>query len=154
MIEAPHITHSPAQRIAFIHLTVPRSEMQQVMGPGIQELFATVAEQGVALTGPWFTHHHRMDPQTFDFDICVPVSAPVIAAGRVQPGELRAAKVARTVYAGGYEGLGAAWGEFMGWIEREQLKPAEDLWECYATGPEAGPDSTQYRTVLNRPLLA
>ncbi len=154
MIDAPHITQTPAQRIAFIHLNVPRSQMRQVMGPGIQELFATVAEQGVSLTGPWFTHHHRMDPQTFDFDICVPVSAPVKAAGRVLPGELRAAKVARTVYHGGYEGLDAAWREFMGWIEKEQLAPAADLWECYAAGPETGPDSTQYRTELNRPLLA
>ncbi|HEX3139871.1 MAG TPA: AraC family transcriptional regulator, partial [Rhizobacter sp.] len=69
-------------------------------------------------------------------------------------GELRAARVARTVYHGGYEGLDAAWREFMGWIDHEQLKPAEDLWECYVTGPEAGPDATQYRTELNRPLLA
>ena len=154
MIDAPQITQSAAQRIAFIHLKVPRNQMQVVMGPGIQELFATVAEQGLTPTGPWFTHHHRMEPATFDFDICVPVSAPVQAKGRVQAGELRAAKVARTTYTGGYEGLDSAWREFMGWIEREQLKPAEDLWECYAAGPETGSDSAQYRTILNRPLLA
>jgi effector-binding domain-containing protein len=154
MIDAPQVTHPAAQRTAFIHLAVPRSDMVKVMGPGIRELLDTVAAQGVSLAGPWFTHHLRMNPETFDFEICVPVSAPVTATGRVQPGELRATKVARTVYHGGYEGLDAAWREFMGWIDKQKLQPAEDLWECYVAGPETGPDSTQYRTELNRPLLA
>lgn len=36
--------------------------------------------------------------------------------GRVKPGELPAAsKVARTVYHGSYEGLGAAWSEPASW---------------------------------------
>ncbi|HET7795972.1 MAG TPA: GyrI-like domain-containing protein [Rhizobacter sp.] len=154
MIDTPHITQSAAQRTAVIHLTVPLAEMQRVMGPGIEELFGAVAAQGIQVTGPWFTHHHRLPTDTFDFDICVPVSAAVQPSGRVRPGELRATQVARTVYTGGYEGLGAAWGELMGWIEREKLQPAADLWECYVAGPESGPDSSQYRTELNRPLLA
>lgn len=51
-----------------------------------------------------------MDPDTFDFEVGVPVAAPVAAAGRVKPGELPAATVARTVYHGDYSGLGEAWG--------------------------------------------
>jgi effector-binding domain-containing protein len=154
MIDTPHLTQVPAQRTAFIHLTIPRDQIQHVMGPGISEVMATLAAQGITPTGPWFTHHLRMDPKIFDFEICVPVSAVVVATGRVQPGELRAAKVARTVYHGGYEGLGNAWGEFMGWMAKEQLPQADDLWECYVTGPESGPDPAQWRTELNRPLLA
>jgi hypothetical protein len=30
---------------------------------------AAVAAQGIAPAGPWFTHHLRMDPATFDFEI-------------------------------------------------------------------------------------
>jgi hypothetical protein len=33
---------------AFIHLTIPRAEIQNVMGPGINELMATIAAQGIA----------------------------------------------------------------------------------------------------------
>ena len=58
----------------------------------------------------------------------------------------------RTTYRGGYEGLGPAWGELDAWIRTNGHQPAEDLWEVYAVGPESGPDSTQWRTELNRPL--
>jgi len=66
---------------------------------------------------------------------------------------LPAVRVARTVYHGPYEGLGEAWAVFMDWVEAQGLKPAENRWECYATGPESGLDPAKYRTELNRPLL-
>ena len=62
-------------------------------------------------------------------------------------------KVARTVYQGGYEGLGGAWGELMRWIEAQGHTAATDLWECYLAGPESGPDPSAWRTELNRPLI-
>lgn len=111
------------------------------------------AAQGIAATGPWLTHHLRMDPQTWDFEISVPVASPVNPAGRVKPGTLRAARVARTNYHGPFEGLGDAWGELMQWIAANGHTPAADLWECYAAGPESGPDPAKWRTELNRPLL-
>ena len=114
---------------------------------------ATVAAQGIATAGPWFTHHLRMDPGIFDFEICVPVTAPVAATGRVSPGQLPAAKVARTVYRGPYEGLGAAWGEFNAWIAAKGFTPGPDLWEIYVAGPESSPDPSAWRTELNRPLV-
>lgn len=153
MLEKPQITQTAEQLTAFIHLTIPREEIQHVMGPGLGELMAAINAQGLTPTGPWFTHHLRMDPDVFDFEICMPINSPVAAVGRVKPGKWPAMKVARTIYRGGYEGLGEAWGEFMGWIEAEGLKPAADLWERYVTGPESGDDSANYRTELNRPLI-
>ena len=80
------------------------------MGPGIGEVMAAIAAQGLTPAGPWFTHHLRRPTDTFDFEICVPIAAPVTATGRVKPGRWPAMKVARTIYHGEYEGLGAAWG--------------------------------------------
>jgi effector-binding domain-containing protein len=154
MIDTPQITQSAAQLTAIIRLTVPRKEIQNVMGPGIRELMAAVGAQGVAPTGPAFTHHLRMDPDTFDFEICVPVAQPISPAGRVKPGQLPATRVARTVYHGAYEGLGAAWGEFDAWIRANGHTPGPDLWECYVAGPESSPDPANWRTELNRPLIA
>lgn len=153
MIETPHITQTSTQQTAVVRLTVPRSEIQHVMGPGISEVMAAIAAQGIAPAGPWFSHHLKMDPEVFDFEIGVPVTAPVTPTGRVQPGELPAATVARTVYHGPYEGLGAAWGELMAWIEANGQTPAPNLWECYAVGPETTTDPGGWRTELNRPLL-
>jgi len=153
MLDKPHIAQAAAQRTAVIRLTIPRAEIRNVMGPGYRELMAAVAAQGIASVGPWFSHHLRMDPGIFDFEIGVPVAAPVAAAGRVQPGELPAATVARAVYRGPYEGLAAAWGEFIAWLAAEGYATAPNLWERYVAGPESSPDPATWRTELNRPLV-
>ena len=152
MIEAPRIMQVPAQPTAVIHLTIPRSEMRSVMGPAHGELMSTIAAQGVAAAGPWFTHHLRMAPDVFDFEVGVPVAAPITAAGRVTAGERPATTVARTTFHGGYEGLGGAWGEFDAWVRAEVHTPAADLWERYVAGPESGADPAAWRTELDRPI--
>jgi effector-binding domain-containing protein len=152
MLDTPQITQTAAQLTALIHLTIPREEIQNVMGPGIGELMAAVAAQGIAPVGPWFNHHLKMDPGTFDFEISVPVMTPIAATGRVKAGQLPATTVARTVYHGPYEGLGAAWAEFNAWIAAQGHTAGPDLWECYVAGPESNPDPATWRTELNRPL--
>ncbi len=153
MLATPQITATPAQLTACVHLSVPATEIQLVMGPGIMEVFAALAAQNITPAGPWFTHHSRRPTDTFDFDICVPVSEPVTPVGRVKPGELPAARLAQVVYSGPYEGLAVAWGEFCDWIAAAKLTPAEELWERYLVGPESSPDPANWRTELNRPLL-
>ena len=152
MIDEPKVVTTESQPAAVIHLTIPRSEIQNAMGPGLNELMSTLKAQGITPTGPWFSHHFRMDPAVFDFEIGVPVASEVKASGRVKPGALPAAKVVRTTYRGGYEGLGAAWGEFESWMTGAGLKASPELWEIYAAGPESGSDPAGWRTELNRPI--
>jgi effector-binding domain-containing protein len=154
MLDTPHITQTTTQLTAVIHLTIPREEIQNVMGPGISELMATIADQGIKPTGPWFDHHLKMAEDTWDFEISVPVSAPVVAAGRVKPSQWPAMKVARTVYHGPYEGLGDTWGEFLDWITANGHTPAPDLYQCYVAGPESSPDPANWRTELTKPLTS
>jgi effector-binding domain-containing protein len=153
MIDPPQLTQSVAQLTAVIHLTVPRKEIRNVMGPGLNELTAAVAAQGAGPAGPWFTHHLRMDPDIFDFEIGVPVTEPVSPVGRVNQGQMPATTVARTIYHGDYEGLGEAWGEFDAWIAANGHTPGPDLWEYYIVGPESSQDPADWRTELNRPLI-
>jgi len=152
MIATPQVVQTTAQAAATIHLTVPRSEMMKAFGPAVGELMAVLAEQGVAPVGAVFAHHLKMSPDVFDFEVGVRVSAPVKATGRVKPGELPAAKVARTVYSGPYEGLPAAWSEFDKWMRANGHEQAADLWELYLVGPQSTPDPADWRTELNRPL--
>lgn len=149
----PIVLDCPAQRTAVIRLTVPRSEIQHVMGPGIQEVYATLQAQGLTPAGPWLSHHVRLDPEVFDVEIAVPVDADVVPQGRVQPGLLPAGRVARTEYRGPYEGLGAAWGEFRAWITQQGLVAASDLWEIYRTGPADSPHADDWVTEFNQPLV-
>src|SRR4051794_11972473 len=100
MIDTPAIARSTAVLTAMIALKVLRNEIQTVMGPGLGEIMAVLGAQGITPAGPWLTHHLRIDPEVFDFEICVPVASPVAASGRVRPGQLPSTNVARTVYHG------------------------------------------------------
>lgn len=153
MLETPEVVEVTAIQTATIRLTIPRDQIQTVMDPAIREVISAVVSQGAGPAGPVFSHHFKMHPDTFDFEVGVPVTKPVTPVGRVQPSQLRSAQVARTVYCGPYDGLGDAWGEFCGWIAAQGLKPAPDLWEYYVTSPEVTPDPKVWRTELNQPLV-
>jgi effector-binding domain-containing protein len=153
MIAAPQIIKTEAQEAAVIRLTIPRSEMMKAFGPAVSELMSTLAAQGVEPIGAVFAHHMKITQDTFDFELGVKVSVPVKATGRVRPGQLPAAKVARTVYSGPYAGLPSAWGEFNNWMNANGHKQAADLWEVYSVGPQSSPDPANWRTELNRPLV-
>ena len=94
-----------------------------------------------------------MEGGLFDFEVGVPVFSPVTPTGRVRPGQLPAAKVARATYTGPYSGLRHAWREFGERAKAQGLKPAGGIWECYVFGPESNPDPSSWRTELNQPLL-
>ena len=153
MISTPEVVQTAAQDAAVIRITVPRSEMRKVFGPAVAELMQTLAAQGVAPLGAVFAHHLRMQPGVFEFELGVRVAALVHVSGRVQPGQLPAARVARTVYSGGYEGLPSAWGEFTAWMQANGHVQAENLWETYSVGPQASANPADWRTELTRPLL-
>jgi effector-binding domain-containing protein len=152
MIDTPQITQAAARPAAVIRLTIPRAEIQQHMGPAIGEVLAAVAAQGLAPSGPLFSRHFRVDPDTFDFEVGIPVAGRLAPAGRVMPGEQPGGRVARTIYRGAYEGLGGGWGELAAWITAEGLRTGDDFWECYLSGPESSPDPAAWRTELNRAL--
>ena len=152
MIDTPQLIQTEEQLTAVIHLTVPRAEISIVMGPAIAEIMSIITAQGATITGPCFSYHPKRPTDIFDFEVGFPVSQPITAAGRVKMSKLPAVKVVQTIYQGGYEGLGAAWGEFCKWIEAKELNVQESLWECYLTDPESNPDPDTWRTELNRPL--
>ncbi|HEY5706565.1 MAG TPA: GyrI-like domain-containing protein [Terrimicrobiaceae bacterium] len=152
MLDTPQIIQITAQPTAIIRLTIPKDEIQAVMEPGLSELMAAIGAQGIAPAAPWFTHHLRIEPDIWDFEISVPVTKPVDAAGRVTPSHWPAMRAARTIYHGTYEGLGNAWREFMDWIALNGHTPAEDLWERYLVGPESGSNPATWRTELTKPL--
>jgi effector-binding domain-containing protein len=153
MIESPRVEKNEAQTTAVIRIEVPRAEIQKVMEPAITEVLQVLRAQGVQPTGPLVSYHHRMDPAVFDFEVGFPVGRAVRASGRVVASRLPASTVARAVYRGPYEGLGTGWHELMEWMKAEGHEGGPNLWERYLAGPETGPDSSQWRTELNRPVV-
>ena len=152
MLATPEVVETEAEEAAVIRLTIPRADMPRVFGPAVGELMTALAAQGVEPVGSVFAHHFKITPETFDFELGVRVSAPVKPAGRIKPGELPAAKVARAIYGGPYEGLPSAWQEFNKWMRTEGLSQGESLWEVYTIGPHVTSNPENWRTELNRPL--
>ncbi len=153
MIDTPQIVQTEARLTAVIRLNMPRDQIQEVMGPAMGEVMAAVTAAGLSPAGCFFTHHLKMSPGIFDFEVGVPVTAAIEPVGRVQAGQWPAATMATTAYHGPYEGLGDAWGEFVDWIEAQGHAPAPDLWECYITGPQSSEDPSSWRTEFFRPLV-
>lgn len=157
MIDNPHIVETRAQVAAVIHLAIPRDRIREEMPPAIQEVKAAIAKQGLSPQGALFVHHLKLSSREFDFEVGFPVNASVAATGRVKAGALPAAKVARTIYHGGYEGLYAAWDEFGQRLQSEGilagLSSAKTLWEAYLVGPETSSNPSDWRTELNLPLV-
>ncbi|CAM3794090.1 GyrI-like domain-containing protein [Paracidovorax anthurii] len=154
MIETPRIAAIDAHPAALWPVTCTREAIQQAMGQGVRGLMDALAAQGASPAGPLFTHHLRRPTDTFEFHLGVPLDQPVGASadGRMQPGEWPAMRVARTEYRGRYEGLPGAWEAFHAWIAAQGLRPSDDAWECYLTGPETGSDPSAWRTELIQPL--
>ena len=152
MIDQPQIVQSPRQQTAAIHVTVPRTEIQQAFAPAVNELLAALAEQGVKPTGPLLSYHLKMPGEVFDFEIAFPVDRAVKPAGRVFASEVPATTVARTIYRGPMEGLGSAWGELRNWMSENKHSTRPFLWESYLVGPDSIPDPAKWQTQLNWPL--
>src|SRR3954470_20459359 len=76
MLDTPQIIQTTPQHTASIHLTIPREQIREVMGPGLSEVRGALQAQGIPAAGPWLTYHRRMAPETFDFEICIPVGKP------------------------------------------------------------------------------
>jgi len=148
----PEITHTKSRNAAVIHLVIPRDRIQSEMPVAIREVMSALKSQGTHPAGPLFAHHLTTSHSQFDIEVGFPVNSTVAPTGRVKPGELPGARVAKAVYTGGYEGLFAAWSAFDQWVKNENLVGRDDLWEVYTSGPESSPDPGTWKTELYRPL--
>lgn len=127
MLETPKLLDAEERQAAVIHITVPRAGIQDAMGLAFNEVMQVVKEQGITPAGPFFSHHRRMDPDVFDFELGLPIPVPISPVGRVRPGKLPGGRVAQAVYRGPYEGLGEAWSQFGKWLKANGQATAENL---------------------------
>lgn len=149
----PHIAHQPHQRAAVIRLIFPRPEFHAQIAFALAELLSALAEQRLVPAGPLFAHYLRMTPTLFDLELGLPIPSTVRAFGRVDPGQLPACTVARTLHHGPWSSLPGAWQEFDRWVATEPRHTAStDLWEHFHTTPDTIADPAHHRTELLRRL--
>lgn len=153
MLTGLEFADAEAQPAAVIRLTIPAEACRTEFRPAVEEVLATLQQQGLAPAGPLFDYHLKWPSDEFDFEVGFPVGAPVEAKGRVRAGGLPAAKVARTEYQGPYESLPEAWQAFTKAIDTALTgrgwQRGTQLWQVYLVGPATESDEQLFRTLLN-----
>lgn len=149
MITPPEVITRQELATAAIRLTIPCQDMGTHMDPAIQEIIKAITGQGIAITGPMFSYHHRRPSDTFDFEIGFPVAQAIRPEGRVINSKLPAVKVVRSVYQGPYDGLAQAWAAVQDWVREKGHGETGKFWESYLNNPDEVKDPKDYRTELN-----
>jgi effector-binding domain-containing protein len=153
MITTPQLVTMQPVPAAIVHLTIPRSRMQKEMPAAIHEAIDAAVAQNLGPVGPLYARHSRFDPETFDFEVGVPVSGAIQPTGRVTSGELPAVTVVQTIYRGPYGGLPEAWQAFEKWVRESEHRVGEQFVERYIRGPESTSDPADYETELSWEII-
>ena len=149
MITPPEVINTKEITTAVIPLVIPCQDMGKYMDPAIQEVIKAITDQGIKMTGPMFSYHHRRPSDTFDFEIGFPVSKAIKPEGRVINSKLPSVKIVRSVYQGPYEGLAQAWPALQKWVRANGHGETGRFWESYLNNPDEVKDPNDYRTELN-----
>lgn len=137
---------------AVVRGVVPLAGLRDFFDASFRALGKTLARQQVIVTGPAFGFYHEPPKESADLEVGFATDRPVRPEGDVVAGSLPAARVARLVHHGSFDGLGASWERLFAWTHEQGLKPGPGMWEVYVTRPAPGMDPGELRTELNLPV--
>jgi len=152
MSHEPQIQERAAQHYAAISMAVT---MGSISVEAFAELFGWLARSGIAPGGPPLIRYLVIDMDAeLQIELAVPVSEPVAASGRIQPGTLPGGRYAVLRHTGLYDGLIASNAALQRWADSRGL--AFDTWETaagtawrsraehYLTDPSKEPDPAKW----------
>jgi effector-binding domain-containing protein len=119
------------------------------------DVFGYVCAQGVAPAGPPMMIYHDTEFRETDLDVevAIPVASRLPDGERVKGRELPAVPtMACVIHEGGYESIGATYGQAMAWIQANGYQMAGPCREVYLRGPESGEDASRYLTEIQLPV--
>ncbi|MCT1432806.1 GyrI-like domain-containing protein [Dietzia maris] len=161
-VEGVRLLRAPAVPTAVVRATcVPMATIAGFFDSAFGTAFPALFAAGVTPAGPAFALYTRTteEPEpAADLEIGFPLARPLpelhpdepteIDGMQVIASELPAGDVAVTSHLGSYDGLGQAWGEFMGAIGAMGRAPGSPFWEVYVTEPSPDMDPATLRTDL------
>ncbi|GAA1978140.1 MerR family transcriptional regulator [Catenulispora subtropica] len=145
----------PDAGAAAITETVDMVDGAAWMQGALGELYATVASQGLAQTGPaggLFTEQVFTDHRG-EATIFVPCDGPVRAVGRVRPAVVPAAELAVIEHSGPPIESDRAYGALAGYVSRHALAVQGPIREYYLVGQRDTADVTRWRTEVCWPVF-
>lgn len=145
------IDEQPAQPTLCVKTRTPAACIGEVLGQAFHDLNSAVTAQGATVSGLPYVAYRNLNLSDLDLEIGVPVSKPLAALGRIEPGELPGGVWASTLHIGPYDGVGPAWNELHGYLRAQGKVAAPVGYEFYFDAPETPPERTRTRVAF--PLL-
>lgn len=144
----------PSIKAAALHLTIPRSDVSEEMGPAVNAVLGAITSSGLSPIGPMFAYHLSVSDTHFDFEVGFPISGDLAPIGKVRTIELPAVSAFKTTHIGPYMGLYEAWTAFGAEYKARypQQTRKQQFREIYRVGPETTLDETKWETDLFIPI--
>jgi len=157
MSHEPQIQARAAQHYAAVPATVAMDGLAAAVDDAFPELFAWLAGQGIAPSGPPLIRYLVIDMAgELQIELGVPVAAPVTASGRIRAGALPEGRYAVLRHTGPYNGLVASNAALLQWAQDNGVRidtwdtPRGTAWrgraEHYLTDPSQEPDPAKLET--------
>lgn len=161
-VDGIRLLRAPAVPTVVVRaMGVPMPGLREVFDSAFGNVFPAAFQAGLIPAGPAFALYTRMTEgpeMEADLEIGFPLEGPLfeqldddpieVDGLRVEASTLPAANVAATSYLGPYDGMGQAWGDFVGQISAKGLAPGMPSWESYVTEPTPDADPATLRTDL------
>ncbi len=141
------------QAIASIRDGCQRDRIPAFLETAFAELFQRLGRLGVRPSGPPLVIYHEFGVDAIDAEVCVPIRDVIDAAGRVRSRVVPGMTVARTVHVGPYQELESAYATVTEWVSDHGAEVAGPLQERYLNGPGDGVPPSEYRTVVELPIV-
>jgi AraC family transcriptional regulator len=126
----------PEQPIAALRVRGPIAEIGTTMAAEFPRIFETVTKAGIAPAGPPMARYYDPDGAVVEYELAIPLTAPFVGDGDIQPGTIGGGEVAHTVHVGPYDQLGRTWEALATWIGSQGKSIAAPGWEWYVDDPQ------------------
>jgi effector-binding domain-containing protein len=157
-LSTPEVITQLARPYVAIGATVTMNSIDEVVPALLGEVMAWAGDHAEPAGAPFVRYLVIDMAGLLVIEVGVPVAAPVLGDGRVEPGLLPAGRYLKATHTGHFDRLVEATGQFLDWAAEHRLE--FDAWstdggqawsarlEHYPTDPVAEPDPSTWESVL------
>jgi len=146
------VEQQPREPYVAVRTTVRMADIGEHMGLLFGQLFEWLGTNNVTPIGPPFARYLAVGPEEVEFEVGVPVGAPVAASAPFIAGVRPETAVAKTLHVGPYDGMEAAYTAVMDWLGENGKLVTGAMWEVYESDPDQEPDPAKWRTWVYFPI--
>lgn len=147
-----HLTDVLEQPVAGVRSRVRTDELTSTFSTMFDRVFTVLTEAGTQVAGAPYARYRGMPTDTVDVEIGFPVVSPFAGHGDVVGGALPGGRVVEALHVGDYGDLRSTYEEVERWMGEHGVRPSEEMWEVYESGPESDADPETWRTRIVWPV--